>query len=131
MAEELDYGRVERLSVDRPQEPKGQMAGGTAAKPQKKQSLLNLVILACIVCLFFDVPGFFLNEIPLVGVVITVLADMFIFVWYFLSGIPIKGRTLWSVCVTSVLESIPFIGNSPIFTGVVIVNYLSQRFDGN
>ncbi len=91
----------------------------------KKPITLNFICM-CGVASIFDIIGLFVNEIPGVGIAIEIIADITFIPWFYFSGIKFNAKRIGSMATTSVLESIPIVGNLPLILVNVIYSYYSE-----
>ncbi len=91
----------------------------------KKPMTLNFVCM-CAVAGMFDIIGLFVNEIPGVGIAIEIIADVTFIPWFYFSGIKFNAKRIGSMATTSILESIPVVGNLPFILINVIYSYYSK-----
>ena len=75
----------------------------------------------------FDIPGLILDFIPGFGVFIVFLSDMVFIPWYYFSGMKFTGRRIGIMGVSTILESLPIIGNLPLITFGVVASYYSNK----
>jgi hypothetical protein len=75
------------------------------------------------VAVVLDIIGAFSNEVPGVGVVIVLIADVIFIPWFHFSGMKMNGKRIISTTIETVGESIPLVGNAPLITINVILSY--------
>lgn len=118
MAAQLERpSRVERLNPKK--------ALDTAANITKKPITMNFVLM-CIVAGILDIIGLFTNELPGVGIVISIIADVIFIPWFYFSGIKFNSKRIASMLGMNIVEDIPIIGNFPFIILNVIYSYYSN-----
>lgn len=117
MAEELDYGRVERTR------PVPETVAPMAQKG--RPSLMNFVGMLS-VAIALDAVGLILNVAPGIGFTLQIIADIIFIPWFYFSGMSFTGKRIGVLGFTTVVESIPVLGNLPFLTlGIVASYYLN------
>lgn len=76
-----------------------------------------------IVAMFFDGVGIFTNEIPGVGFVIVMISNLIFIPWFYASGMKINSKRITVLGFETFGESIPIVGNLPLITGSILMNY--------